>query len=75
MKFMRYLLVIILALIGILIFVNVPGLAKLMLETVSAVSWQDWLKYIVGIAIGSVATYFAMRTKKVIIEDEISDDI
>lgn len=46
-----------------------------MLETVSAVSWQDWLKYIIGIFIGTAATYIAMKyKKKVVIEEETSDD-
>ena len=74
MKILRYIMVIVIALIGILVFLNVPGLAKLMLQTVSAVSWQDWLRYIVGIVIGSLATYLAMKPKKVVIEDDNSDN-
>jgi len=67
--------VIAIALLGILFVVNIPNLAKAMLETVSAVSWQDWLKYIIGIFIGTAATYIAMKyKKKVVIEEETSDD-
>lgn len=74
MKIMRYLLVIVLGLLGILVFINIPNLAKAMLETVSAVTWQEWLRYIIGIIIGSVATYFAMQPKKVIVGEDNSND-
>lgn len=75
MKVLRYFFIIAVTLIGILFFVNVPKLATAMLETVSAVSWQDWLKYIIGIIIGTIATYIAMKSKKkVIIEEETSID-
>lgn len=74
-KIMRYLLTMVVALIVILVFVNIPKLATAMLETVSAVSWQDWMKYVIGIIIGTVSTGFAMKSKKVIIDEDISDDI
>jgi len=75
MKVLRYLFIIAVALIGIVFFINIPNLAKAMLETVSAISWQDWLKYVIGILIGTVATYIAMKSKKkVVIEEETSID-
>jgi len=75
MKTLRYFFIIAVALVGILIFINIPNLAKAMLETVAAVSWQDWAKYITGILIGTVATYIAMKSKKkVVIEEETSID-
>ena len=75
MKVLRYLFIIAVALIGIVFFINIPNLAKEMLETVSSISCQDWLKYVIGIFIGTVATYIAMKSKKkVVIEEETSID-
>ena len=74
-KIMRFALMVLIALIVILVFVNLPKLATAMLETVSAVSWQDWMKYVTGIVIGTIATSFAMKPKKVVVEEDNSDDI
>ena len=63
MKFLRYMLIVVLAFVVIVLLINMPKLGIGMWETITNITMKDWAKYIVGAIIGSTAMWFAKRER------------
>lgn len=74
-KMLRYLGVIGAILFVGLAIVNLPELLQAMMVTVSGISVQIWIAFLMGLVLGTIATAFAMKSKKVIVEEDNSVDI
>ena len=60
-KVVRFILVVVVAFVAIVLVMNLPKLGVEMFNTVAGISAGDWVRYIVGAIIGSLAMWFATK--------------